>query len=145
VKNNLIIFFIFIATYLPAPLAFTANQIFHYQPEVTTLTGVIKIEKFFAPPKNENIGDKEETYRYLVLDSPIDIVPRKNDTERNNELQRNVETIQVVRIEDSNIYETHEHSNWSDKLINKHVHVTVRLYSRVVRAVILATHFEIIK
>jgi hypothetical protein len=136
--------------YFSVSLAFAANPLLHYQPTTVTLTGIMKVEKFPAPPKKECIGDKEEIYRYLILDHPIDVVPEKSDTDPKNELQKNVTTVQVVKIEDTyadSFIEPNKrmHSNWSNKLTEKHVRVVGNLYSRVVRVVMLANHFEEIK
>lgn len=146
-------------------LTFAANPVLHYQPETVTLTGIIKVEKFPAPPKDEYIGDKAEIYRHLVLDRPIDVLPQKGDSDADNEVQRNVKDIQIVKLEDYEDFDTwvckrcHQqnqfskdkecgkcaNSNWSDQLIGKHVRVTGRLYSRVVRIVMIGNHFEEIK
>lgn len=163
-RNKLTIFLLII---LVSPLSvFAANQSLHYEPEIVTLTGIIKVEKYPAPPKNETIGDKEEIYRYLVLDHPIDVVPQKSDSTKKNELQENVKEVQIVRIEDcykaynakcEYYYEQNQlsknkktnnqcpYSKWSDKFINKHVRITGTLYSRMVRVVMVARRFEVIK
>lgn len=153
---------LFLTTCFFTSLSFAANEIFHYDPVQVTLTGIIKVKKFPAPPKNERIGDKAETYRYLVLDRPIDVFPQKNDSAANNELQKNVKDLQIVRLEDGDDFDTlvyercHQqnqfpknkecaqcsNSNWSDKLVGKRVRVTGKLYSRVVRIVMIANHFE---
>lgn len=131
-------------------LACAATPVLHYQPEAVTLTGIMKVEKFPAPPKKECIGDKEETYRYLILDHPIDAVPQKGDTDSQNELQKNVKTIQIVKVEDTYADSfvdpnKRKRSNWSNKLIGKHIRVMGSLYSRVVRVVMVANHFEEVK
>jgi len=131
-------------------LACATNPVLHYQPEAVTLTGIMKVAKFSAPPKKECIGDKEETYRYLILDHPIDVVPQKGDTDSQNELQKNVKTVQVVKVEDTYADSfvdpnKRKHSNWSNKLISKHICVIGSLYSRVVRVVMMANHFEEVK
>ena len=159
-KIKLILLFLTICLF--TSLSFAANKIFHYDPEQVTLTGIIKVKKFPAPPKNERIGDKAETYRYLVLDRPIDVFPQKNDSAANNELQKNVKDLQIVRLEDCDDFDTWvcercrqqnqfsknkkceqcSNSNWSDSLIGKRVRITGKLYSRVVRIVMIANHFE---
>jgi|GEM_PF-6775289 len=149
-KIKIIIFFLF--AYFTPPLVFAANQVVHYQPAVVTLNGIIKVRKFPAPPKNECIGDKEEIYRYLDLDRPIDVVPQKIDNEAKNELQKDVKIVHIVKIEDYNADSDAFdrvidpiRSNWADKFIGKHVRVTGKLYSRIARVVMLAEHFEEVK
>lgn len=164
-KTKIII--IFCITYFWTLFAYAANPIFHYQPAKIILTGIVKVKIFPAPPKNEDeFGDTKEVYRYLVLDQPIDVLPQKGDLDNGNEALKNVKDLQVVKIED---YESNDswicercreqnqpakrdencgqclNSNWSDKLVNKHVRVTGELYSRVVRIVMIANHFEEIK
>lgn len=76
----------------------------------------------------------------------IDVLAPKQDLDATNETQRNIKTIQIVRVEDSNLYRKEIahliRTHWSDRLIGKHVRVTGQLYSRVIRVVLLATHFE---
>jgi len=98
----------------------------------------------------ECIGDKEEIYRYLILDHPIDVVPQKGGTDSQNELQKNVKTIQIVKVEDTYADSfvdpnKRKHSNWSNELIGKHIRVIGSLYSRVVRVVMVANYFEEVK
>lgn len=151
-KIKITTFSILIYVCLVSYQVFAANQVFHYQPKIVTLSGIIKVEKFPAPPKNECIGDKEEIYRYLELDHPIDVVPQKTDSEAKNELQEDVKTVHLVKIEDHNADSDAldhvidpERSNWTDKFIGKHVRVTGKLYSRIARIVMLAEHFEEVK
>lgn len=140
-KTISIIFFL-LTYYIFVRSIITAKRIAHYQPATVILTGIIKAKKFPTPPKNENIGDKEEIYRYLELDYPLDVIPQKTDSDIKNETLRNVTTIQIVRIEDDTNSKKTAYSNWSDSFIGKHVRVTGKLYSRVVRVIILAEHFE---
>ena len=139
-----------LTAYFSVSLAFAANPVLHYQPATVTLTGIMKVKKFPAPPKKEGIGDKEEVYRYLILDRPIDVIPQASDTDSQNEFQKNVKTVQIVKIEDTyadSFIEPNKrmHSNWSNELTGKHVRIIGSLYSRVVRVVMLASHFEEIK
>jgi len=158
--------FLLVALILSIPI-FADNTALHYEPEIATLTGVIKVKKYPAPSKSEAIGDKEEIYRYLVLDYPVDVLPQKSDKTKKNWLQENITEVQVVRIEDyykvyrseecENYYQQKQssknkksnsqcsYSNWSDEFINKHVRITGILRSRIVRVVMVANNFEIIK
>lgn len=120
-----------LGAYFFTQLVFAANPSSYFDEEGVILTGTVKVKVFPAPPKNEDIGDKEEIYRYLILDHPIDVFDKKN----NSDSQENIETIHIVPIDDS----------WSDQFINKHVRVIGKLYSRVIRTVMLVNKFEIIK
>jgi hypothetical protein len=148
-KNKFIEFLLVICLVIPLS-TLAANQERHCQPEKVTLSGVLKITIFPAPPKKEYIGDKKEIYRYLILDSPINVVPQKGDLDKDNELQEDIKDIQIVRVEDT--YDDsfidknqRKHSNWSDKFIDKHIIVSGMLYSRVIRVVMIAEHFAEIK
>jgi hypothetical protein len=148
-KNRFIMFFS-IVNFAISSLVLAANQIVHYQPEMITLTGIIKVEEFPTPPKKECIGDKKEIYRYLLLDHSVDVVPAEGDVDSNNELQENVNDVQIVKIEDTYAdsfinSDKRKHSNWSEKFVGKHLRVTGTLYSRVIRIVMIANHFEEIK
>lgn len=163
-KNKMLTCLLTMCFFMPPALA--ANQVFHYDPEAATIAGIIKIKKFPAPPKSENIGDKEEIYRYVILDQPIDVVPQKIDKNRPFELQKNVKEIQIVRIEDifknddlecENYYRQNQiyknknpnskcpYSNWSDKFVNERVEIKGTLYNHNRRVVMTAEHFKIIE
>lgn len=127
--------------------AFASNPVFHYEPEIVTLTGTMHARYFPPPPAKEDIGDKAEVYRYLKLGHTIDVLPKRTDLAPDNDVLKNVEEVQIVKIEESNLKDRlpgdtkPAHSNWSNKFIGRRVCVTGVLYSRVVRIVMLAKHF----
>lgn len=112
---------------------FASNQIFHYEPEVVTLTGVIKIKAFPGSFNFESVeaGDDLEIGPYIILNHPIDVVDK-------DEPEKNLKVIQIA---------TSDHSGWDDKYVGKKVRVTGTLYHAIsghnhTAVLIMAEHFE---
>lgn len=114
------------------------NKIVKYEPQIVTLTGIIKFKTYAGPLE-------EEIYPYLFLDHPIDVVS-KNNTNPEDVLEKNVKVLQIAADDET--------SNWSwkheNKFITKHVNVTGKLFHSISghhhsRVLIEAIHFAIIK
>lgn len=136
-KNNLIINTIIIFLIIPFSIL-AKSKVVNYEPQIVTLTGIIKFKTYVGPLE-------DETYPYLFLDHPIDVVP-KNDTNPEDVLEKNVKVMQIAADDET--------SNWSwsheNKFIAKHVNVTGKLFHSITghhhsRVLIEAIHFAIIK
>jgi len=122
---------------------FAVNTVLHYEPEIVTLSGVIKIKTFPGAPNYENIesGDDTESCPYLILDHPIDVIVSPKYQDPNAESEKNLRIIQIAAGDDS---------DWDDKYIDNHVHVIGTLYHAITghhhtQVLISAKHFELVK
>ena len=70
---------------------------YHFEPEVSTLTGTVKSEVFFGPPGyGENPKtDKKETAYILQLSKPINVIATDPEDDLNS-TTKNVTKIQLV-------------------------------------------------
>ncbi len=93
-KHYLLIFL------LLCSVSFASNPVFTYEPVKVTLSGSLDLQTFPGPPNYENIneGDDIERHFYLKLDSPVDVIPRKEGhaTVVNPELERNVRVMMLA-------------------------------------------------
>ena len=133
-KIRLIILFLIGCFFTSGTLA--SNQIFHYEPEVVTLTGVIKIKAFPGSFNFESVdaGDDLEVGPYIILNHPIDVVDK-------DEPEKNLKIIQIA---------TSDHSDWGNKYVGKQVRVTGTLYHAIsghnhTAVLIMAEHFEFVR
>ena len=80
------------------PPVLGANPIFHYEPILVELTGVIEQQTFPGRPGYESIanGDEIEKGWYLRLLEPVDVEKTINDDPTNSETERNVKIIQMT-------------------------------------------------
>lgn len=141
VKNmirKIIIFYLSI--YCLSAFAFAGNLVFHYEPAVVSLTGIIKIKTFPGAPNYESIakGDDIESGPYLLLSNPIDVIKTAKDADPNAETEKNLKIIQIVVDDDI----------WREKYIGKMVRVTGTLYHQInghhhTRILINATRLEL--
>ena len=77
--------------------AAAAAQPYHYEPELTTLTGTLKNDKvFYGPPGygQDPKHDEKEVPERLVLEVPIAIEPVKGD--RFNQAVKDVKELTIV-------------------------------------------------
>jgi len=91
---------------------------YYYEPEISVLSGILRSQKFYGPP---NYGetpkiDRIETFYILILDSPINVLSKKND--EFNEPERNIRDIQLV-ILDYSTFRTY---------LNKSIRVSGKLF-----------------
>lgn len=79
-------------------LVFAENRNVYYEPEVVSLTGVVKVLTFPGPPNYEDIkkGDRAETCGYLTLTQLVDVKIPKTSQNIQNVLERNIKVIQLV-------------------------------------------------
>ncbi|HPI11239.1 MAG TPA: hypothetical protein PLK63_09385 [Catalimonadaceae bacterium] len=61
----------------------SSQPAYHFDPEVSVLTGTLKEMTFWGPPGFgvDTTRDKKEKHRVLILDSPISVVPVANATD----------------------------------------------------------------
>lgn len=81
------------------PLAYGSNSIFHYEPAIVELTGVIEQQTFPGRPGYESIanGDEIEKGWYLRLSKPVDVVETKDDApSAEAETEKNVRIMQLT-------------------------------------------------
>lgn len=99
------------------------HQVFHYDPVVTQIEGVLETQTSPGPPNYESIpgGDKIEASWYLRLNRPIEIQPTANDKVENAEPERNVQVIQLAIMNDK---------LWKQLANGKRVSVAGSLYHR---------------
>lgn len=140
-KVKLIVLSLIISFY--TSLAFAANPVLHYAPEVVTLTGIMKIKTFPGAPDYESVeaGDDLERCPYLLLSHPIDVITSPEDEDHDAETEKNLKIIQIA---------TGDDSNWNDKYIGKQVLVTGTLFHYLTahhrtRVLISANHFAMTK
>jgi hypothetical protein len=59
------------------------QTVYHFDPEVSVLTGTLKEITFWGPPGFgvDTTRDKKEKHRVLMLDSPISVAPASNATD----------------------------------------------------------------
>jgi len=144
IKNILIILFLSVCLMPIFAFASSVSQVFHYEPEVVNLTGIIKIKTFPGAPNYESLekGDDLESCPYLLLDRPIDVTRSAADKnlQTDTTTEKNLKIIQIATSSDD---------NWNNKYIGRHVRVTGTLYHRLTghhhtRVLIYANHFEMV-
>ncbi|MEY4615041.1 MAG: hypothetical protein RJB66_1 [Pseudomonadota bacterium] len=79
---------------------FAGNPILTYEPSKIELKGILDLQTFPGPPNYESIkeGDAIERHFYLKLDSPVDIVPKKegHSTVVNPEPEKNIKVMMLA-------------------------------------------------
>lgn len=121
-KTKLVIWFLSI--YFFADLALAANSVLYYEPQIVTLSGIIKLKTFPGAPGYESVesGDDLDTCFYLFLDQPIDVVESLKDADPNAESEKNLAVIQVAPGSDD---------NWDKIKSGNHVCVTGCLFHAI--------------
>lgn len=79
--------------------AFASQPNLTYEPTIVELAGTLDIQTFPGPPNYESIADGDEIERhfYLKLDTPIEVVPPKNNTNAENSTnEQNVKILQLA-------------------------------------------------
>jgi hypothetical protein len=69
---------------------------YHYEPEISTLTGILRKEGFWGPPNygGDTLIDTKEYYAILHLDEPIDLVG--DTTNHFNSARSGIHKVQVL-------------------------------------------------
>lgn len=73
------------------------NPIIYYEPAKVVLSGTLDLQTFPGPPNYESIksGDEIETHFYLKLKRTVDVIPRKDNTDKEARVERNVKIVQL--------------------------------------------------
>ena len=77
----------------------SSQPVFHFDPEVSVLTGTLKEMTFWGPPGFgvDTTRDKKEKHRVLMLDTPISVTPVPNaKDEKRYFAARNIELIHLI-------------------------------------------------
>jgi hypothetical protein len=109
--------------FLVISTSFGANDTLHYEPEIVTLTGIVKTMVFPGPPNYENIanGDLSEDCWYLKLDHPIDVNLLPDTNSDINEPEKNIDLVQIV---------DRRKADWKKLKDDNHVRITGTLFHR---------------
>ena len=83
-----------------------ATKMLTYSPAVVELAGTLDLQTFPGPPSYESIkeGDEVERHFYLMLDTPVDVLPkRENEGVENAEEEREVKIVQLAVSEEDDV------------------------------------------
>lgn len=142
-KSKLMKVIFCIVIYLFPHIIFAANQVLFYEPNIVSLSGIIKIKAFPGAPNYESVeaGDDLESGPYLILSRPIDVLASTGQRNQNTESEKNLKIIQIV---------IGDETNWNEQYIDKQVLITGTLFHRLTghhhtSVLINAEHFEVLK